>query len=149
MTRAERNVPYFLDHDDVIKRYECLRDVWESKSSISSACQRFGISRTFYYEIEDRFITCGLSGIFPELNGVPQSPELEKLVMLVKTARPSISQQNIYRITQALPQSQGETSPEAISQILKSHGHGFSDQGNDVSFFARIQRTLNPTLTDG
>jgi len=68
--------------------------------------------------------------------------ELEKLVLLVKDSRPSLSQQSILRFAYALPLTRPFADIEMIGRILKSHGLTVSSQPNDKEFWGRVQRIL-------
>lgn len=143
MARHARDTPYFLDDDPVIANYEAIREVWIDGSPIKTVCQRHGLSRSQYYEKEDRFVEHGLAGVFPEVKTVPVSADLERLVIMVSKARPSLPQQSIMRIAEAVPATHDEASMEAVSQILASYGRSVSNRPADMEFWSRIQRTLN------
>ena len=98
MARYARHTPYFLDDDPVITNYEVIREVWLDGSPIKTACHRRGLSRSQYYEKEDRFVEHGLPCLFPEVKTLPFSADLEGLVIMVSKARPSLSQRSIMRI---------------------------------------------------
>jgi len=143
MAQYSSRTPYFLDDDPVIGNYEIIREVWFDGAPIKNVCQRHALSRSQYYEKEDRFVKHGLLGLFPKLKTLPYSPVLERLIVMVCKARPSLSQQAMLRIAQALPLTGDEADMEAVSQILASYGSGPSDRPTDSKFWFRIQRTLN------
>lgn len=143
MGQFGRPTPYLLADDPVIVNYELVRDVWLGGVPIREACKRHGLSRSLYYEKEDRFVKHGLPGLFPDIRTLPLSEELERLVIMVSKARPSVSQQAILRIAEAVPVTQEEASTESVSQILASHGRSVSNRPGDSEFWFRIQRTLN------
>jgi hypothetical protein len=146
MAQYSSRTPYFVDDDPVIANYEILRKVWFDSVPIKSVCQSHGLSRSQYYEKEDRFVKHGVLGLFPRLKTLPYSAELERLIVMVCKARPSLSQQAMLRIAQALPLTRDEAELEAVSQILASYGRSISDRAEDGKFFSRIQRTLNQLL---
>jgi len=143
MAQITRRTPYFLDNDPVIINYEVIREVWFNRSPIKTVCQRHGLSRSQYYEKEDRFVEHGLPGLFPEVKTLPISEDLERLVIMVSKARPSLSHQSIMRIAQAVPATQEAADMEPVSQILASYGRSISNRPADIEFWSRIQRTLN------
>jgi len=138
--------PYFVDDDPVIANYEIIREVWFDAAPIKDVCQRYDLSRSLYYEKEDRFVKHGVLGLFPKLKTLPYSSMLERLIVMVCKARPSLSQQAMLRIAQALPLTRDEADLEAVSQILASYGCSSSDRPEDRKFWFRIQRTLNQLL---
>jgi hypothetical protein len=142
MARQGSHTPYLLD-DPVIKNYEIIRGVWFDGKSIQHVCQRHKLSRSQYYEKENYFIHYGVLGLFPEIKTLVCSPELERLILMVSDARPSLSQQAMLRVAEAVPLTVMEADIDSISHILASYGRSPSDQPADRHFWDRIQRTLN------
>ena len=71
--------PYFIEDDPIIRHYEILRKVWLGSVPIKRVCLEYKLSRSSYYEIEDRFVRDGLVGLFPSPGGtVNQAPNLEQ-----------------------------------------------------------------------
>ena len=135
--------PYFIETDPVIKQYEILRKVWLNHIPIKQVCVEQNISRSSYYEIEDRFVLHGLAGLFSFPGGtVIQAPNLEQLVLIVKSCRPTVSQIAVLRVAQAVPVTKAIADSKIISRILSSHGYGYSRLETDRDFFERIQRSL-------
>ena len=135
--------PYFIEDDPVINRYEILRKVWLTSIPIKQACLEHQISRSTYYEIEDRFIRHGLAGLFSiPGGGMEQEPTLEHLILIVKMCRPSVSQIAILRVAQAVPVTKEIADSQVISRILTSHGWGYARLETDRDFWSRIQRSL-------
>ncbi len=56
--------PYFIEDDTLISRYEILRKVWFGSVPIKQVCLECNLSRSSYYEIEERFVRHGLAGLF-------------------------------------------------------------------------------------
>ncbi len=143
MAQYSSHTPYFVDDDPVIANYEILREVWFDGAAIKNVCQRHDLSRSQYYEKEDRFVKHGVLGLFPKLKTLRYSRMLERLIVMVCKARPSLSQQAMLRIAQALVLTRDEADTEGVSQILASYGRAISDRPGDSKFWFRIQRTLN------
>lgn len=143
MAQHARRTPYFLDDDPVIRNYEIIREVWLNGTPIQKVCQKHKISRSQYYEKEDCFVKNGLLGLFPETKALSYSPDLERLIFMISEARPSVSQQAMLRVAEALPLTRDEADIESISQILASYGRSPSDKADDRNFWSRIQRSLN------
>ena len=142
--QSQAKVPYFIIEDDIIMKYECLRSVWSDGLPIKTACSRYEIPRSSYYEAENNFVTYGIAGLFPVFdNGQPQVAELEKFVIMVKDARPSLTNTAIHRIAQAVPITKEFADVETVGRILTSYGCGISSLESDKFFWGRIQRTLS------
>jgi hypothetical protein len=143
MAQKKAKTPYFLDDDLVISNYECIRDVWHDKSSITDACNRHSIPRSTYYMLEEEFIKFGVPGLFPIMKQVMQFPKVEELVLLVKNARPSITNIGVVRIAQALPVTKEDVNLDLVSEVLISHGISGNDIPSDRDFFSKLQRIMN------
>ncbi|MBW2450707.1 MAG: transposase [Deltaproteobacteria bacterium] len=143
MARYASGIPYFLDDDPVVKNYEIIREVLFDGAPIKNVCQSHQLSRSQYYQKEDRFVSHGLAGLFPEVKTLAYSAELERLIVMVSKARPSLSQQAMLRVAQAVPITCQVADIESVSQILASYGRSASDQPADLTFWSRIQRSLN------
>ena len=121
MARYYNRTPYLLDDDPVIGNYEIIRQVWFEGTSIKDACRNHKLSRTQYYEKESRFVEHGLAGLFPEVKTLPYSPDLERLVLLVSNARPSLSQQAILRVAEAIPLTHKDAEDRKSTRLNSSH----------------------------
>ncbi len=143
MASYQSTTPYFIKDDPVISHYEILRKVWLGSVPIKQVCLEYGLSRSSYYEIENRFVRYGFAGLFSCPGGtVNQAPNLEQLVLIVKNCHPTVSQIAILRVAQAVPVTQEGADSQMISSILNSHGYGYSRIETDRDFFGRIQRSL-------
>jgi ACT domain-containing protein len=134
--------PYFIEGEDFINKYESIRMVWLEGLPVKSACEKFGISRSLYYECEKNFIKIGTSALFSLPRTAKQFPDIETLALLAKKAKPSLSYTAILRIAQSIPLTKSIDNPKLISKILHSHGYGLSNMEADIKFWDRIQRTL-------
>ena len=143
MARYTSRTPYFLEDDPVIRNYEIIRQVWLEGIPIKKVCRGYGLSRSQYYEKESQYVQHGLAGMFPEPKTLPCSLALERLVIMVSHARPSLSQQALLRVAESVPLTRGDADMCSIAQILASYGRSSSDQQSDRDFWSRIQRTLN------
>ena len=110
--------------------------------SIQSACERFHITRSVYYDLDKRFVTYGFPGLLFFSDTSNQYQDLEQLTLLIKSGRPHLSYTAIHRFAQAIPFTQYVSTPKLVSKILQSHGYGISNMKDDFQFWARIQRTL-------
>ena len=142
MAAHHSETPYFVENDSLIDHYEMLRKVWLGGVPIKQSCLQHSLSRSTYYEIEERFIGHGVAGLFP-LPAGQQEPALEQLTLIVKECHPSVSQIAVLRVAQAVPVTQEVADSQLISKILISHGYGYAAMQSDREFWARIQRSLS------
>ena len=103
MAKSVSTQPYAVKGDPVIQNYEILREVWLKRAPIKAICRRRDFAWSQYYEMEDRFLRHGVAGIFPEFKEATYCPDLERVVLMVKESRPSLSQQSILRVAHAIP----------------------------------------------
>ena len=129
MASHHSTTPCFIEDDPLINHYEALRRVWFSRVAVKQVCLQFHLSRSSYYEIEDRFVQHGFAELFLSPGSpVNQASNLEQLVLIVKNCRPSASQLAIMRVAQAVPVTQTVVDSQMISRILNSHGYGVPDR---------------------
>ncbi len=143
MARYQSRSPYFLDGDPVIRNYEIIRQVWVDGASIKGVCRQHQISRSQYYERENGFVEYGVLGLFPEVKALRDLPDLERLILILSNARPSLSIQAMFRVAEVVPITSQVADVQLISQALSSYGRAPYDQAADRDFWDRIQRTLN------
>jgi len=91
MAKYQIDKPYLYDGEPFFNQYECLRSVWTKRSSIKLACENFNIQKSFYYELENRFIIYGFSGLLFFSDNSKQYLDLEQLALLIRKSRPHIS----------------------------------------------------------
>jgi len=134
--------PYFVAQDTFIQQYEYLRAVWIRGVKVEEVTKEYRISRSQYYKTEQAFLKSGVVGLLGLPSFPSQDGKLEKLTLLIKKSRPSLSYTAIHRITQSVPILANKSHPEIISTILRSHGYGISEMVEDIEFLGRIQRTI-------
>ena len=143
MACSYSETPYLLEQDPLIEHYEALRQVWLGSVAVKQVCLEYQLSRSSYYEMEERFMRYGLAGLFAlPPTAAAQQPALEQLLLIVRKCRPSVSQTALLRIAQAVPVTREAADAETISRILNSHGYGYSSLQTDPDFWARVQRSL-------
>lgn len=134
------NVPFFLN-DPVVRNYELLRSVWSDGISISASCNTAKCSRSDFYRLEGAFVKEGVSAVFPILGAKRQDPRLERLALLLKTARPKATATMILRFAEALGFDPCP-SLRRISDILHCHGIGNTRDEEDRQYWRGIQRSV-------
>ena len=66
--------PEFFDAEDHLQvRYELLRAHLVDRDAVSAICGRYGISRQTFYNLQDKFVGKGTSGLLPKQPG-PKGP---------------------------------------------------------------------------
>lgn len=66
--------PEFFDAEDHLQvRYELLRAHLVDRDAVSAICGRYGISRQTFYNLQEKFVGEGTSGLLPKQPG-PKGP---------------------------------------------------------------------------
>ncbi len=66
--------PEFFDTEDQLQvRYELLRAHLVDRDAVSAICARYAISRQTFYNLQDKFVRQGTSGLLPKQPG-PKGP---------------------------------------------------------------------------
>ena len=134
------DVPFFLD-DPVVRNYQLLRAVWVKRESIEAAARNFRCSRTEYYKLENAFLKEGVAAVYPELGCQKQNPKLERLALVVKTARPKATETTILRLVEALG-LEPSGSLRVIGHVLHCHGIGNNRDEQDREYWRGMQESV-------
>ena len=67
MANGRVKTPYFIEGDRIVEGYECIRDVWWKRKTITEACATRGMSRSVYYELEGKLMR-NIQGAVTKLN---------------------------------------------------------------------------------
>ena len=123
--------PYWIEEDENILRYEVIREVWQNQKTIKAVCDKYNISRTYYYETEKKFIDHGVIGLFSTLAHITQYPNIEQLIVMSKQSRPSLSNTTLLRIAHLAYQLvpfYGDRTPLTFSGFSHKNVHPFQDK---------------------
>jgi len=140
MTRTQSSVPYEYPKELFFTAYEAIRRVWVGRESQRNVADSMGVSRNTLKEWDQAFETFGAIGLLQMPSTIEVDKRLEKLVVLVKTARPHAGNRSILTLAEALRIP--EATLELISSVQRSHGYGQRLNENDVVWFGRLQRIL-------
>ena len=113
---------FFDPQDDLQVRYEMLRAHLVDGDNIRAICQRFGVSRQTFYNLQEKFLKGGTAGLLPKRPG-PKGPSklTENVLSFVK---------------ERLQTDTSISTPELLAQVHEKFG---------VSFH---RRTLEKLLKD-
>jgi transposase len=72
----------FFDPQDLMQvKYEMLRKVQKEGKSVKEACESFGFSRVWFYQIRSAYQEKGLLGLLPQKHGPKHAHKLSEEVM--------------------------------------------------------------------
>ena len=137
---APGDIPFAYEGERFFQAYDALRRVWVQRESQRQVASSLGLNRTTLAEWENAFVRYGTIGLLQPPTAVKCDPRLERLVVLVKRARPHASSSNILTLARAL-KLPGATL-ELIRRIQRSFGYGQRLDEHDVQFYGDLQKIL-------
>jgi len=140
MGESKAVAPFAYEDESFFTCYEAMVRRRAQRQTQRAVAQELSISRDVVRQLEDRFLRHGTIGLLPEVPGVDVDPRLERLVVLIKSARPHENASLALRLSHAL-QIPG-ASLELIRQIQRSHGYGQNLDSKDVEYFRELQHIL-------
>jgi hypothetical protein len=139
-------IPYTYEGEFFFTAYEALRSIWKKRASQRTTSEQFSLGRSTIRDFEKAFVDFGAMGLLSIPSSVPVNPQLERLVVMVKTARPHTSSRSILSLARALrlePQAQQPSlTLELIHRIQRSWGYGQRFDKQDVAFFREWQKII-------
>ena len=88
LARSASDVPFAYDDESFFQAYDLLYQIWVKRKSQRAVAETNAINRQKLKDWETGFTNYGTVGLLPELSFVDVDPQLERLVILVKTSRP-------------------------------------------------------------
>lgn len=141
MADNKYNTPYDYEHEVFFKSYSALYDYWVKRNTQKQIIEKHSISKETLKKLERNFIENGTVGLFTKLSFVEVPKQLERLVILIKTARPHENASHALRLANAL-EIEG-VSLEIIRHIQRCYGFGQSLDKRDIQYFYGIQHILS------
>lgn len=144
LAEIQSSVPFEYDDEPFFDSYNAIYQVWVKYQSQRSVANQCHVSRQTFKEWESNFVNYGTVGLLPELSFIDVEPKLEKLVVLVKSARPHERANYILRLADALQLP--EINLESIRHIQRCYGYGQRMNQKDIDYFNGLQHILNSVL---
>jgi len=141
LAEAQAFVPFAYEEESFFKAYEALGQRWTKRRSQREVAKSLGLARDRFKELERRFVAYGTVGLLRELPQVEVAPQLERLAVLVKSARAHESASLALRLAKALDLP-GASLP-VVRQIQRSYGYGQNLDEKDVAHFSALQHLLD------
>ena len=136
---AVTNSPVGFEYDEepFFKRYEALRRIWTKRESQRSVAEWCNTGRQTIKKWEKDFVEYGALGLLADISFVQIDPQLEKLAVLVKEARPHERANCVLRLAEALyiPGA----SLDSIRAAQRSRGYGQRMGADDIEYFKGLQ----------
>ncbi|MEN8237506.1 MAG: transposase [Pseudomonadota bacterium] len=141
MAEQKATVPFVYEDETFFAAYEAMEKRRAKRESQRTVATQLDVSRERLRYLESRFTQYGTVGLLPEISTVEVDPRLEKLVVLVKSARPHEHASLTLRLAEAL-EIPG-ASLQIIRHIQRCHGYGQKLDSKDISYFEELQHILD------
>jgi len=141
MAETQAFAPFAYEDEPFFRTYEAMELRWKKRRSRREVAQSLGISRDKLKALEERFAKYGALGLLPELSGSPVDPRLERLVVLVKSARPHEHANLALRLAEALELPGASLS--VIRQVQRCYGYGQRQDEKDVAHLRGLQHIVD------
>lgn len=140
MGKTDAVAPFVYEDESFFTYYEAMVRRRAQRQTQRAVAETLLISRDILRQLEDQFLMHGTIGLLPELAHVGIDPRLERLVVLIKSARPHENASLALRLSHAL-EIPGATL-ELIRQIQRCYGYGKNLDAKDVEYFHELQHIL-------
>ncbi len=134
-------LPFTYEDESFFKAYKAVEKRCAKREPQRKVAEDLSIGRDHLRELENQFLTYGTIGLLPELGQIEVDPRLERLTILVKSARPHEHANLTLRLAQVLKIP--GASLDIIRSIQRCYGYGQNMNDNDVKYFAELQHILD------
>ena len=133
--------PYMYDDEPFFTAYNALIEIWAHRKSKVLVSRHVKISRERAQEWEDMFLRNGTLGLLKNLSAINLPSQLEKLVVLIKSARQHECAALAPKLHPA-PNTPG-ASLETIRHICRCCGYGQRIDAQGREYFSRLQHIFS------
>lgn len=144
MAEAGALSPFSYEGESFFKWYEVLGGLWSKRQTQRKAAQALGVRKDKLKEMKTSFVKYGTVRLLPELSCMKVTPQLERLVVLIKSARPHENASFAMRLANALEIP--NVSLALIRQIQRCYGYGQNLDDQDIAYFHGLQHILDSVL---
>lgn len=138
---SKSNTPFYYKEEPFHVAYEIITQIWKKRKSIRSVTEKHEIGRDSVKDWQNNFVAYGAIGLLPEISHVPVDNLLERLVVLIKTARVHEHSNYALRLADAL-KIPGATL-DIIRRIHRCWGYGQRNDKNDQDFYLGLQKIMS------
>ena len=138
---SKSSIPFEYGEEPFFQIYNTLYQTWVQRKSQRMVAESLDINRQKIKNWESSFVDHGTVGLLPELSFVDIDPQLENLVVLIKSSRPHERANYTLRLAEAL--QIGGADLENIRLIQRCYGHGQRMDEKDIEYFGGLQHILN------
>ena len=140
LAKLQSSVPYEYEGESFFQAYHSLYEIWINKKSQRQVSKSLSINRETLIKWEKNFIQYGVLGLLPKISHIKIDPQLEKLIILIKTTRPHERANYTLKIANALGFE--EVSLDLIRRTQKCYGFGQRMDKNDIEYYQGLQKII-------
>ena len=139
---AESNsaTPFYYEEESFHNAYEAITQIWKKRQSIRSVADEHEVSRDTVKSWQQDFVRYGAIGLLAEISYIPVNSLLERLAVLIKTARGHEHSNYALRLAEAL-EIPG-ASLDIIRRINRCWGYGQRNDENDRKYYYGLQKIM-------
>ena len=130
VAQSQSPVPFIYEDEPFFRSYNALYEVWVKRRSQRQVGESLNVSRKTLKQREKNFVDYGALGLLPELSYVQIEPDLERLIILIKSCRPHERSSLALRLAEAL-EIPG-ASLDLIRQVQRCYGYGQRMDERDI-----------------
>ena len=140
VAQSQSPVPFVYEGEPFFRSYNALYEVWVKRRSQRQVCESLNVSRKTLKQWEKNFADYGALGLLPELSYVQIEPDLERLIILIKSCRPHERSNLALRLAESL-EIPG-ASLDIIRQVQRCYGYGQRMDERDIQYCHGLQHIL-------
>ena len=140
VAQSQSGVPFVYENEPFFGSYSTLYEVWIKRKSQRQVVESLNISRKTLKRWENNFVDYGALGLLPELSYLQIEPDLERLIVLIKSCRPHERSNFALRLAEAL-EIPG-ASLDLIRQVQRCYGYGQRMDQRDIEYCYGLQHIL-------
>jgi len=140
VAQAQSSVPFVYEGEAFFTSYNALYAVWVKRRSQRQVAESLNVSRKTLRQWEKNFVDFGALGLLAELSYAQIEPDLERLIILIKSCRPHERSSFALRLADALEIA--GASLELIRQVQRCYGYGQRMDERDIQYYYGLQHIL-------
>jgi hypothetical protein len=137
MAKSHCLVPFAYDDEPFFKAYDALYQLWAKRKSQRALSASLRISKNTLKTWDDNFVAHGALGLLTQLSFVKVAPQLEKLIILIKSSRRHEGASLALKLSDAL-EIPG-ASLELIRTVQRCYGYGQRMDKTNISYYHGLQ----------
>ena len=141
LANSQSSVPFKYEDESFFTSYDALYRIWVKRQSQRAVINSYNISKQTLKKWENSFVEYGAVGLLPELSFIDINPQLEQLILLIKSSRPHERASHALRLAEALQIPGSDLNLIRLTQ--RCHGYGQRMGQEDIEYFKGLQHILN------